>query len=201
MDDNHGLVEWLVYHYNVLPLCTLIVAVDPRSCTQPIKLLNRYQTLHDQSMYIKERTNFVFMESELAKKKIQDDAELQIKRDQHRMQQKNFYHACLQKMKTLERSWVTFIDTDEFIMYNHKSGGSTGASPVFKNGEHKIIHKERYHSAKPRKQLSKPLPSPAVSCRGRRLNQIFASRTNRWARLLPKSLYIHAKTAVSRPKE
>jgi hypothetical protein len=163
MDDNHRLVEWLAYHYHVLPLRTLIVAVDPRSRTRPTKLLNRYRRLQDQSMYIEEWTDFDFMKPELAKNKIQDDAELQIKRDRHRMRQKNFYRACLQKMKTLERSWVTLIDTDEFIMYNHKSGGVNGDESIFQEWETQqaTIHKERYHRAKPRTPLSKPPPSPA----------------------------------------
>ena len=29
MDDNHYLIEWLAYHYHVLPLRRLIVATDP----------------------------------------------------------------------------------------------------------------------------------------------------------------------------
>ena len=35
MDSNHLLIEWLAYHYHVLRLRHLIVAVDPRSTTTP----------------------------------------------------------------------------------------------------------------------------------------------------------------------
>lgn len=35
MDDNHFLIEWLAFHYYVLRLRYLIVAVDPRSTTTP----------------------------------------------------------------------------------------------------------------------------------------------------------------------
>ena len=31
MDDNHRLTEWLAYHYHVLPLRYLVVAVDPKA--------------------------------------------------------------------------------------------------------------------------------------------------------------------------
>ena len=114
-------------------------------------------------MYIEEWTDFEFMKPELAKNKIADDAELQIKRDRHRMRQKNFYRVCLQKMKSLNRTWVTLIDTDEFIMYNHKSGGADGDESIYNEWETQqaAINKERYHRKQPRTALSKAPPSPA----------------------------------------
>jgi hypothetical protein len=42
-DDNHFLVEWMLYHYHVLPLRYLIVMVDPQSQTSPSKILDRYR--------------------------------------------------------------------------------------------------------------------------------------------------------------
>lgn len=42
MDDNHRLIEWLAYHYHTLPLRYLVIAVDPRSQTQPDKILQRW---------------------------------------------------------------------------------------------------------------------------------------------------------------
>jgi hypothetical protein len=41
--DNHYLVEWLAYHYHVLPLRHLIVGVDPSSRTSPTQILDRYR--------------------------------------------------------------------------------------------------------------------------------------------------------------
>ena len=41
-DDNHYLVEWLAYHYHVLPLRRLIIAIDPKSQTSPTNILRRY---------------------------------------------------------------------------------------------------------------------------------------------------------------
>jgi hypothetical protein len=43
MDDNHYLIEWLVYHYQSLPLKRLIVGVDLRSQTSPTMVLDRYR--------------------------------------------------------------------------------------------------------------------------------------------------------------
>ena len=42
MDSNHLLIEWLAYHYHVLRLRHLIVAVDPRSTTTPAYILQRW---------------------------------------------------------------------------------------------------------------------------------------------------------------
>jgi hypothetical protein len=118
MDDNHRLTEWIAYHYHVLPLRYLIVAVDPRSKTSPTKVLNRYRRL---GMHVEEWSDVKFLRPEIASTVIQDDAELQIKRDRHRIRQKNFYRSCLNAMKHANRTWVTLIDTDEFLLYNHRS--------------------------------------------------------------------------------
>jgi hypothetical protein len=43
MDDNHRLTEWLAYHYHVLPLDYLVVAVDPNSKTSPSAILDQWR--------------------------------------------------------------------------------------------------------------------------------------------------------------
>lgn len=88
MDDNHRLVEWMAYHYHVLPLRYLVVAVDPRSQTSPTKVLNRWRRM---GVFIEEWDDFKFMKKDIAKNKIGDDEELQVKRDRHRMRQKKLY--------------------------------------------------------------------------------------------------------------
>jgi hypothetical protein len=45
MDDNHFLIEWLAYHYEVLPLRRLIVARDPRSRMSLSHILRRWKGL------------------------------------------------------------------------------------------------------------------------------------------------------------
>jgi hypothetical protein len=44
-DDNRILPEWLAYHYTVLPLRHLIVAIDPLSATSPLLILNKFREL------------------------------------------------------------------------------------------------------------------------------------------------------------
>lgn len=152
MDDNHRLTEWIAYHFHVLPLRTLIVAVDPRSKTSPTKVLNRWRQM---GLYVEEWSDEKFLKAEIAKNVIPDDAELQIKRDRHRIRQKNFYRQCLQSLKGMDRTWVTLIDTDEFLMYNHRAE-NFGAWEQ----QQDAIHKKRHYKGK-RVALSQPPPSPA----------------------------------------
>lgn len=165
MDDNHRLAEFLAYHYHVLPLRYLVVAVDPRSKTMPTRVLNRYRKL---GMFIEEWNDKHFLHPDLAKNVVPDDAELQVKRDRHRMRQKNFYRQCLKHLKDVNRTWVTLIDTDEFLMYNYKSSGKldeNGKDPVFEAWEKQQLQRhaerDRYPNHKQRIQPSKPPPSPA----------------------------------------
>ena len=43
-DENPRLPEWLAYHYHMLPLRSLIVAVDPASRSSPQSILDRYSS-------------------------------------------------------------------------------------------------------------------------------------------------------------
>ena len=42
-DDNQLLVEWIAYHYHVMPLRRLIIAVDPASVTSVYPVTNRWK--------------------------------------------------------------------------------------------------------------------------------------------------------------
>jgi hypothetical protein len=54
MDDNHRLMEWMAYHYHVLPLRYMIVVVDPRSKTSPSSIFNEWRR---KGVYIEEWTD------------------------------------------------------------------------------------------------------------------------------------------------
>ncbi|KAL7575540.1 hypothetical protein ACA910_020117 [Epithemia clementina (nom. ined.)] len=130
MDDNHRLVEWLAYHYHVLPLRYMIVAVDPRSKTSPTYLFNRWRKKgmviiewSDKDFWKRRKTKTTTM-SEFDLKPIPEDADFQIKRDRHRGRQKYFYRSCMSALKEANRTWVTLHDTDEFLVYNHAGGDS-----------------------------------------------------------------------------
>jgi hypothetical protein len=44
-DDNYWLIEWLAYHYHVLPLQHLVAAIDPNLKTSPRKILDSWKGL------------------------------------------------------------------------------------------------------------------------------------------------------------
>jgi len=50
MDDNHFLVEWLAYHYTVLPLRRLIVTMDRKSTTDARPIFQRWQGLMNMTI-------------------------------------------------------------------------------------------------------------------------------------------------------
>ena len=116
MDDNHRLIEWMAYHYHVLPLRYMIVAVDPRSKTSPTFLFNRWRR---RGVYIEEWGDKNFW---VERKPIHDHTPFQEKRDRHRGRQKFFYKQCLIRLKEANRTWVALHDSDEFLVYNHVGG-------------------------------------------------------------------------------
>ena len=116
MDDNHYLIEWLAYHEHYLPLRRLIVAVDPRSRTSPLSILDRYKNKMDISVW----GDNDFMPEELKEKHNATNdtkalTELYIKRQVY------FYNSCLKTLHAENKTWTAVIDTDEFIRPNDRA--------------------------------------------------------------------------------
>ena len=72
-DQNDQLIEWIAYHYHILPLRHLVVAVDPTSVTSPLQILQRWnktttstsnydESEHDNNNH---QTNFHMMNIQL----------------------------------------------------------------------------------------------------------------------------------------
>jgi hypothetical protein len=154
MDDNHRLVEWMAYHYHVLPLRYLVVTVDPRSKTSPTEILNRWRQM---GVYVEEWTDYNFLKPELAEHPVDDNDGLRTKRDRHRMRQKNFYRKCLMHMGHANRSYVTMVDTDEFLTYNHKGRDQFEAWEQ----EQMKLHLDSKFASKKRIPPSQPPPTTA----------------------------------------
>lgn len=127
-DDNEILNEWLAYHYHVINMRTLVVAIDPTSSESPSKILQKWRLLTDlevlewtDEMYMPEE----FMQSGQApsqymqtasdfEKPIGREALLEI--SNHRYRQRVFLAKCMKNMRKKERSWVMHIDTDEYVV-------------------------------------------------------------------------------------
>eukprot|EP00977_Amphora_coffeiformis_P029201 scaffold39326_cov191-Amphora_coffeaeformis.AAC.1 len=110
-DDNHWLIEWLAYHYHVLPLRHLILVKDPTSVTSPSNILDRWSN----KMIIEQWNDTDFLPAWINQKVEKfnlTDVWL------HLMRQNFFYGECLQTLKQQNRTFVALIDSDEFIRLN-----------------------------------------------------------------------------------
>jgi len=128
MDDNHFLVEWLAYHYTVLPLRRLIVTIDRKSETSPMEIFDRYKDLIDisfldlQDYYWVDASeidhdksyNGDYTEEERANSKVWA----------HRKRQAKFQSTCLFQLRKEKKRWVTNVDTDERIIVNNEYAAS-----------------------------------------------------------------------------
>jgi len=107
-DDNHWLVEWLAYHWFVMPLRHLIVLVDDKSATSPIPVLDRwknYMTIQivDWDFRGVRPAGMPNISAVL----------------EHRGPHHKFLENCLRSYKRLGwDSWVMLIDTDEMLSIN-----------------------------------------------------------------------------------
>ena len=116
-DNNIILPEWLAYHYTVLPLRRLIVAIDPASDTDPSPILHLYEstgmniTIWDEGKY------WVNGKRDHEKKdwRITDETPPLYAQDRLVYRQKVFYHACLKQLKKENRTWTTVIDTGKYF--------------------------------------------------------------------------------------
>eukprot|EP00985_Skeletonema_marinoi_P010726 scaffold5037_cov180-Skeletonema_marinoi.AAC.2 len=106
-DDNERLVEWIAYHFHVLDLRYLVVGVDYNSATSPADILRRWNQTGRIQTYIWNTSDVTPVD----------------KVDGLNNRQNHFDFACLQEMKRVNRSWVTIIDTDEYITFNRFSHG------------------------------------------------------------------------------
>jgi len=117
MDDNHHLPEWLAYQYTTLPLRRLIVFVDAQSRTSPVPILDRFRNLikvtyiTEEDMYLKETLAL--------KRAIKLSGKGRVRHYLGR--QNKFNAACLKQLQKEGFSWVTNIDTDEYIVFNEQA--------------------------------------------------------------------------------
>jgi len=106
LDENHRLSEWLAYHYYLLPLRYLVVAIDPHSVTSPTRILDKWRSRID----IVEWTDANFTINNLL---ISEGDPAHVKTRKHRNRQNSFYPACMRHLKDKGRGWTAFHDVDE----------------------------------------------------------------------------------------
>jgi hypothetical protein len=120
-EDEHWLIEWLAYHYFVLPLGKLVLLVDPSSRTSPQQVIERWKDLIDIDVWMDD----VFPDWVARRKQKEKWDNVRM----HRYRQQFFYAKCMKALKAQKKTWVLLSDTDEFIrpnpfivsMQNHSS--------------------------------------------------------------------------------
>jgi hypothetical protein len=115
-EDNGLLYEWLAYHYTVLPLRYILVGSDEGNKQDPRDVLQRWtQANTGLNYWILNSTEFIHRHGE------HKGNEGNNKDDAHHSfihRQRGFITTCSEFMKRQGLPWVTFIDSDEFIVMN-----------------------------------------------------------------------------------
>lgn len=127
MDDNHRLDEWIAYHWYVLPLRYLVIAVDPHSNTSPTAVLNKWR----RYMNIIEWTDSNFTLDNLM---IQPDDDPDLKKRKHRTRQTSFYVECARHLMQANRTWTSYVDIDEFLTLNRDIVGEKDEQLPYRSG-------------------------------------------------------------------
>lgn len=137
-DDNPILPEWLAYHYTVMPLRYLIVAIDPLSITSPMPILDKFRELgmditvwHDRDF---NRNARVWYRAAAA-----PDDPPKHKHEAYMFRQNEFYWECLTELSERNErgeklTWTMIIDTDEYVVFNH-----------YLKSERERVHNPRAH--------------------------------------------------------
>lgn len=116
-DENARLPEWIAYHYHLLPLRYLTVAVDPASRSSPSAILNRWNNSDDNGIYLDVQ---IWNDEDYLKIKDRgpctNDPDKCTKR--HRRRQGHFMHHCMADFKARNKTWVLLTDVDEYITFN-----------------------------------------------------------------------------------
>lgn len=115
LDDNFRMAEWLSYHYHVLPLRYLIVAVDARSKASPEPIFQRFRNhLRDMTILMWTDADYGDWEPLAA-----NETSMNPLRSRHRLRQKTFLQKCMLHLYEHNQTWTMLWDTDEFISYTH----------------------------------------------------------------------------------
>lgn len=184
-DDTIKLTEWIAYHYTVLPLSHLIVAIDPNSLLQDkiIKVLDLWK---GRLPHLDVWTNDSWMTLNATqgwRKSIYKDPNATVKEynhwflnpnsvkgrfHRHNRRQQHFTIQCMREMKTLNASWVLHTDTDEFLTYNYLEDDEDEDNfDAYRKRENELLrtqHEQKIRELRKRVlPIRKKLPTPNVT--------------------------------------
>eukprot|EP00980_Cylindrotheca_fusiformis_P024531 scaffold12013_cov163-Cylindrotheca_fusiformis.AAC.1 len=112
MDDYASLIEWIAYHYHVLPLRHLVIFRDPKSAMDPSPILDRWRPYMNITFWTK-LSEFTYVPA------IQILNMLKHKPAAHHNKQQGMLNRnCLNHLKRHGWTWTFLADTDEFLLLN-----------------------------------------------------------------------------------
>jgi len=122
MDDNHRLEEWLAYHYYIMKLRYVVIAVDEKSITSPQNIVDRWTNDYDNNkLYPNLKLNMTIItwkdhefisDYDFKMKEINKAESISIlehgnaKTTYHRYRQHLFYKMCSTHLLEQNRTWV-----------------------------------------------------------------------------------------------
>ena len=110
-EDNDLLYEWIAYHYTVLPLRYLYVGSDEGNMQDPDRVLGPWKVANTGLEYwIANASSFMHRHGKAERK--EDSHHSFVRR------QRGFISTCTEFMKAQGLRWVTYIDSDEFLVMN-----------------------------------------------------------------------------------
>jgi hypothetical protein len=156
MDDTIKLSEWIAYHYTIMPLGDLVVAIDPHSRKpQAIdEVLNRWKDHVDLTVWTDDTWMEIGPEEGWPGNDPHPEKGARLK--EHRRRQRTFAYSCMRHLHQRKREWTLITDTDEFVMFNYrhpKSENYTLYDTLGRGRWKKKINQERQEMKAVRKAL------------------------------------------------
>lgn len=112
MDDYNRLIEWIAYHYHVLPLRHLVIFRDPKSTMDPSPILDRWRPYMDITYWTSLR-QFTYVPAIRILNYLKNDPVQHYKKQQGMLNRN-----CLNHLKVNNWTWTFLADTDEFLVLN-----------------------------------------------------------------------------------
>jgi hypothetical protein len=141
MDDTIRLVEWLAYHYTVLPLGHLIVAIDPKSkrinqINQILEMWREYITIdafyNDTFLTLDPYDGWgraIWAKNDRPRGWFKNKDGYTYRSQAHKRRQNFFTSFCFGDLyEKKKRDWTLLTDTDEFVTFNYRDPGTEDAT-------------------------------------------------------------------------
>lgn len=141
MDDTLRLMEWIAYHYTVLPLGDLVVAIDPHSQRQHrvLEILDSWRPFINIVAYTNDTWLTLKPDEGWGRQVLGpkggyrpwflDKTGDTYRAQSHKRRQNFFFSSCLQGLYNKGiRSWTILIDSDEFLLFNYRHASQENAS-------------------------------------------------------------------------